>query len=129
VTQNRVCVVHQAVSTAQFTVNPDTRGETQIRSYRSGQDLFRHLTVSVDHYLSNCDTPYVDILKPFQRTDKGLWQKVYVLPLPQSVKELLNRIRDAVMSLDEDMLRRVWDEIAFRWDVCRITRGYVIERL
>jgi hypothetical protein len=31
--------------------------------------------------------------------------------------------------VDEDMLCRVWDNIALRWDVCCITRGSHIEHL
>jgi hypothetical protein len=38
-----------------------------------------------------------------------------------------DRIRDAVMSVDEAVLRRVWGEIAFRWDVCCIVSGSHIE--
>jgi hypothetical protein len=54
---------------------------------------------------------------------------VYVRLLQQSVKELSERIHDAVMGVDEDRLRRVWDEIACRWKVCRITRGSYVEHL
>jgi hypothetical protein len=54
---------------------------------------------------------------------------IIFLICPQSLRELRGRIRDAVMSVNEDMLCRVWYETAFRWDVCRITRGSHIERL
>jgi hypothetical protein len=47
---------------------------------------------------------------------------VYVPLLPQCSRELRDRIRDAVISINEDMLRRVWD-------VCRITRIRNIEHL
>jgi hypothetical protein len=55
--------------------------------------------------------------------------KIYVPPLPQSSRGLRERIRDAVMSVDEDILRRVWDEIAFSCGVSRIARGSHIEHL
>jgi hypothetical protein len=38
--------------------------------------------------------------------------KIYVPSLQQSLRELRDRIRDAEISVDEDMLRRVCDEIA-----------------
>jgi hypothetical protein len=41
--------------------------------------------------------------------------KVGVPPLPQFLRELRDRIRDAVMSI-ENILRRVWDKSVFRWD-------------
>jgi hypothetical protein len=51
--------------------------------------------------------------------------KVYVPPLSQSVRELQGKkVHDVVMSVDENMLlHRVWDEIAFKWDVCHVTHG------
>lgn len=64
----------------------------------------------MDCYFSNCDTPYVDTLKPFQRTNEGLWQKAYVPPLPQS----RDRIRYAVTRVDDAVLRRLRNETAFR---------------
>jgi hypothetical protein len=60
----------------------------------------------------------------------GLRQAQEFVPaLPQFLRELWDRIRAAVMSVDEDMLRSAWDETAFRWDVCRITRGSHTEHL
>lgn len=53
----------------------------------------------------------------------------YVHPLPQCFLELRARIRDAVMSVDENKLRRVWDEISFRWGVSHIARGSHTEYL
>ena len=28
-----------------------------------------------------------------------------------------------------DMIHRIWDEIAYRWDICRVTRGNSVEHL
>jgi hypothetical protein len=38
-----------------------------------------------------------------------------------------DRICVALMSFEEDTLGRVWDEIAFRWEVCRVTHTSHIE--
>jgi hypothetical protein len=39
------------------------------------------------------------------------------------------RICDAVTSVNEDMLHRVWNKSAFRWGMCQITHGIHIEHL
>ncbi|PSN39233.1 hypothetical protein C0J52_24165 [Blattella germanica] len=41
--------------------------------------------------------------------------------------ELRHRIAAAVQQVTPDMLQRVWQEIDFRWDVCRMTNGAHIE--
>ncbi|KAJ4450956.1 hypothetical protein ANN_02391 [Periplaneta americana] len=50
-------------------------------------------------------------------------------PLPVNLEELNNRIRAAVARVDRDMLQRVWQELDYRVDVCRVTRGGHIEHL
>jgi hypothetical protein len=47
--------------------------------------------------------------------------------MPFSKREdLRNRITAAVARVDRDMLTRVWNEMDYRIDVCRITKvGYV----
>jgi hypothetical protein len=40
-----------------------------------------------------------------------------------------NSITAAVALVDRDMLTRVWDEMDYRIDVCRITKGGHIEHL
>ena len=42
---------------------------------------------------------------------------------------LRNRITAAVALVDGDMLTRVWNEMDYHIDVCRITKGGYIERL
>ena len=65
------------------------------------------------------------------RMDFFLWgfvkDKVFVPPLPASVVELLTRITAAVAKVTPEMLRSVWQETDYRWEVCRITSGSHIE--
>ena len=59
--------------------------------------------------------------------DFFLWgyakDRVYVPPLPATVDELQERITAAVKSVTPDMLQRVWSELDYSIDVCRVTRG------
>ena len=54
---------------------------------------------------------------------------VFVPPLHANLQDLRNRITAAVALVDRDMLTRVWNEMDYRIDVCRITKGGHIERL
>jgi hypothetical protein len=49
--------------------------------------------------------------------------------VPQSLRELQGRIRGAIMNFDEKMLRRIWDDVAFTWDLGCIARASHIEHL
>jgi len=59
--------------------------------------------------------------------DFFLWgyvkDQVYVSPLPPSTPELKVRIRTATETITADMLQTVWNELDYRVDVCRITKG------
>jgi len=55
--------------------------------------------------------------------------QVYVPPLPASIPELRVRIRTAIETITPDMLQTVWNELDYRVDVCRITKGAYIEQL
>jgi len=55
--------------------------------------------------------------------------EVYDPPLPTSIPELKVRIRTAIETITADMLRTVWNELDYRVDVCRITKGTHIEHL
>ena len=55
--------------------------------------------------------------------------QVYVPPLPTSISELKVRIRTAIETITADMLQTVWNELDYRVDVCRITKGAHIEHL
>jgi len=54
---------------------------------------------------------------------------VYAPPLPANVNELKQRITIALETVTQDMLHRVWEELDYRLDVCRITGGAHIEHL
>jgi len=53
--------------------------------------------------------------------------QVYVPPLPSSIPEL--QIRTTIETITADMLQTVWNELNYRVDVCRITKGAHIEHL
>jgi hypothetical protein len=55
--------------------------------------------------------------------------KVFVPPPPASMEELRARITEAVATIDLDMIHRIWDDIAYRWDICRVTREKEIHNL
>jgi len=65
--------------------------------------------------------------------DFFLWgyvkEQVYVPPLPASFPELKVRIRTAIETITADMLQTVWNELDYRVDVCRTTKGAHIEHL
>jgi hypothetical protein len=49
--------------------------------------------------------------------------------LPRDLADLKARITAAVKNIDAPMLTRVWQELEYRIDVCRVTRGAHIEHL
>jgi len=59
--------------------------------------------------------------------DLFLWgyvkDQVYVPPLHASTPKLKVRIRTAIETITADMLHTVWNELDYRVDVCRITKG------
>jgi len=54
---------------------------------------------------------------------------VFVLPLPANLQIFAIVITTAVALVDRDMLTRVWNEMDYGTDVCRITKGGHIEHL
>ena len=48
---------------------------------------------------------------------------------PRLSPGFLNRITAAVALVDRDMLTQVWNEMDYRIDVCRITKGGHIEHM
>ena len=50
-------------------------------------------------------------------------------PLPRDLADLKARIISAVKNIDALMLMRVCQELQYRIDVCRVTRGAHIEHL
>jgi len=65
--------------------------------------------------------------------DFFLWEfvkdTVFVPPLPANLKVLRSHITAAVALVVRDMLTRVWNEMDYRINVCRITKGGQIEQL
>jgi hypothetical protein len=55
--------------------------------------------------------------------------QVYVPPLTASIPELKVRIRTAIETITAHMLEKVWNELDYRVDVYRITKGAHIEHL
>jgi hypothetical protein len=53
----------------------------------------------------------------------------FFTPLPRDLADLKARIIAAVRTIDAPMLTRVWQELEYRIDVCRVTRGAHIENL
>ena len=47
--------------------------------------------------------------------------KCSVSPLPATLEELQAQVTEAVVTIDMDMIQRMWDEIAYRWDICCMT--------
>jgi hypothetical protein len=54
---------------------------------------------------------------------------IYVSPLPRDIDELKRRISEAATSVTAEMLERVWQEMEYRIDVFRVTKGAHIESL
>jgi len=54
---------------------------------------------------------------------------VFVPPQPVSIPDLKNRIAAAVETITPDLLSRVWQELDYRLDVRRVTKGAYIEHL
>jgi hypothetical protein len=52
-----------------------------------------------------------------------------VPPLPQTLLDLRARITAAIASIDHGMLQRDSEELDYRLDVCRVTKGAHIEHL
>jgi len=55
--------------------------------------------------------------------------KVFVPPQPVSIPDLKTRITAAVETFTPDLLIRVWQELDYRLNVCRVTKGAHIEHL
>ena len=80
--------------------------------------------------LTTCHTPRSPDATP---CDFCVWgyvkDQVYVPHLPSSIPKLKARIRTAIETITADMLQTVWNELDYRVDVCRITKGAHIEHL
>jgi hypothetical protein len=54
---------------------------------------------------------------------------LYFPSLPRDLADLKARVVVAVKNIDAPMLMRGWQELEYRIDVCRVTRGAHIEHL
>ena len=80
--------------------------------------------------LTTCHTPRSPDATPCDFFQWGyVKEQVYVPPPPASITELKVRIRTVFETITADMLQTVWDELDYRADVCRITKGAHIEHL
>jgi hypothetical protein len=65
--------------------------------------------------------------------DFFLWayvkHRVFTPPLPRDLADLKVQIIAAVKNINAPMLMRVWQELEYRIDVCRVTRGAHTEHL
>jgi hypothetical protein len=73
----------------------------------------------------------VHFVQNTQRT--RLWgyvkDRVFVPPLPRDLAVLKAQIIAAMKNIDALLLTRVWQELEYRIDVCRVTRGAHIDHL
>jgi hypothetical protein len=53
----------------------------------------------------------------------------YVPLTPRDLPQLRQRIVEAVATIDRQMLQRVWQELDYRIDICRVTKSRQIENL
>jgi hypothetical protein len=49
--------------------------------------------------------------------------------MPRDLPQLRQRIVEAVADIDRQMLQRVWQELDYRIEICRVTNGGHIEHL
>ena len=54
---------------------------------------------------------------------------MYTINITIRIPELKVRIRTAIETITSDTLQTVWNELDYRVDVCRITKGAHIEKL
>jgi hypothetical protein len=49
--------------------------------------------------------------------------------MPRDLPQLRQRIVEAVAAIDRQLLQIVWQELDYRIDICRVTKGGHIEHL
>ena len=84
--------------------------------------------------LTGCGGTNILCLSPdLTPCDYFLWgyvkDKMFMQPQPATIPDLKNRITAAVETITPDLLSRVWQELDYRLDVCRVTKGANIENL
>jgi hypothetical protein len=56
-------------------------------------------------------------------------EQVFVPPLPLVIDKLKLRITATIATIDRNILERIWDELDYRVNICRVTNGAHIEHL
>jgi hypothetical protein len=56
-----------------------------------------------------------------------IWHRWISFCVPRTLHELKTRIREACANTDQEILHNVWQEVEYRFDVARATRGAHIE--
>jgi len=64
-----------------------------------------------------------------QRAFRAKYAKAFLPPLSCDLADLKARIIATVKNIDAPMLTRVWQELEYRIDVCRVTSGAHTEHL
>jgi len=64
-----------------------------------------------------------------QRAFRAKYAKIFVPSLPHDLVDLKTRSIAAVKNIDAPMLARVWQELEYLIDVCRVTGGAHFENL
>jgi hypothetical protein len=49
--------------------------------------------------------------------------------MPRDLPRLRQKIVEAVAAIDHQMLQRVWQELDYRIEICRVSKGGNIEKL
>jgi hypothetical protein len=49
--------------------------------------------------------------------------------MPRDLPQLRQKIVEAVAAIDRQILQRMWQELDYRIDICRVTKGGHIEHL
>jgi hypothetical protein len=49
--------------------------------------------------------------------------------MPRDLTQLRQRVVEAVAAIDRQMLQRLWQELDYRIDICRVSKGGHIEHL
>jgi hypothetical protein len=87
------------------------------------------------HYLHKILYSVIHFKKYFTKTTDA-WREINVLctdgkKISQSsdIDDLKRRNTEAVATVTCEMLRRMWEELYYRSDICRVTRGAYIECL
>jgi hypothetical protein len=99
---------------------PDT-GIHDVKKQRNAE-YAKHIN---DPVLSSLNMEGIRLL--FFRWGRYVKDRVFVPPLPRDLADLQARIIAAVKNISAPMLARVWQELEYRIDMCRVTRGAHIE--